>query len=259
MVEKPSVGPSNERGHSDKAAMKNPIYSYAVGPRGEPLLVTQSPDDRVMIFIDLGGLSKSLEDRLQPGRRIDWFRLAKHLAGPRRLTGAVIIDRAPGGEPGNPKQRFHDHLRYSGFRVLARGQRPEEGSIQGELNVALTCELLGAAARDQYDVAVIATLDRALVPAMEALSREGKFVEVAGVSGELGPSLRRVADRVHHIDDLPVLEILPTTNGHPGGDRHETVDGDDEDDADVEAELPVAPARAAGPESDMPFAREVRS
>ncbi len=165
--------------------------------------------------------------------------------------GAVVFDRASGGDPGNPKQRFHDHLRYSGFRVLVRPQRLEERSSQGELNVALTCELLKGAARDRFDVAIIATLDRTLVPAIEALSEEGKIVEVAGIASELGPNLRRVADRVHHIDDLPVLEILPTMNGQGDVDRHE-------DDDELEADAHVATERKADTGSDMPFAREVR-
>jgi uncharacterized LabA/DUF88 family protein len=187
-----------------------------------------------MLFIDLGGLSRSMEGRVEEGHRIDWFRLAKHLAGTRRLTGAVIFDRAPGGEPGNPKRRFHDHLRYSGFRVVVRPDRIEDRLHPGELNVAFASELIAAAYQDRFDVAVLVTLDRALMPAIERISQTGKVVEVAGLAGELNPGLRRVADRVHHIDDLPVLEILPSHNTN--GDTHHDADDRVEDD-DIEDPL----------------------
>ena len=169
-----------------------------------------------MIFLDIGGLSRSLEDRVQEGTRIDWFRLAKHLAGNRRLKGAVVFDRAPGAEPGNPKRRFHDHLRYSGFKVVVRPERTEDRLSPGELPVAFASELLAAAYQDRYDVAVLVTLDRAIMPAIERVAQEGKNIEIAGLAGELNPGMRRLADRVHHIDDLPVLEIrprLPSGNG----------------------------------------------
>ncbi len=240
-----------------KPSGKNPIYGYVVAITGEPLLVTQSSDDRVMIFIDLGGVSRALEGRVQAGRRIDWFRLAKHLTGPRRLIGANVFDRAPASEPGNPKRRFHDHLRYSGFRVHVRTPRPD-AQVQGETNVAIASQMMTGACRDRFDVAIVVTTDPDLVPVMERVSEEGKIVEVAGVSHELVPALRLVADRMHHIDDLPVLEILPTVMAQEAKDYMELQEPAHSTPAvslaqsleeDTEKEPKVG--------SDMPFAREV--
>lgn len=206
---------------------------------------------------------------MQAGRRIDWFRLAKHLAGNRRLAGAYVFDRAPGAEPGNPKRRFHDHLRYSGFRVLVRPTRPD-ARLQGEINVALAAQLMAGACHDRFDVAIVATSDPDLVPAIERVSEEGKIVEVAGVAGDLSQTLRLVADRMHHIDDLPVLEILPAftaqeaneymqlqeSSKRPGQmvSLTESVDDDLEGHEAEEEEEQEVGAQAG---SEMPFAREV--
>lgn len=210
-----------------------------------------------MIFIDLGGASRALEGRVQAGRRIDWFRLAKHLAGPRRLMGAYVFDRAPAGEPGNPKRRFQDHLRYSGFRVIGRVPRPD-ASIQGELNVAIATQLIAGACRDRFDVAIVVTADPDLVPAMERVSEEGKIVEVGGVSSELAPALRLVADRMHHIDDLPVLEILPAIPAQEAKEYME-IQENAQPAAPVSLTQSVEDEREGDPkpESEMPFAREV--
>jgi uncharacterized LabA/DUF88 family protein len=171
------------------------------------LLLSQSPDDRVMLFLDVANLSRAVEGRLAERHRIDWFRLAKHLAGTRRLVGAYVFDRAPEGDHVSPRRRFHDHLRYSGFRIVTRPFRPDDRGFQAELNLALATELLSACHRDLLDVAVVVSGDRTLVPALEGASRVGKTVEVACMFDHLPAELRKAADRVQQIDAFPILEL----------------------------------------------------
>lgn len=162
-----------------------------------------------MLFLDVSDISWSLETKSLGGFRLDWFRLAKHLAGTRRLAGAYVFDTAPESGFGNPKQRFHDHLRYSGFRVVTRPHRPDDRSLHTEVQMALATELVSAAYRDLFDVAIVVSGDRIYIPAMERVSREGKLVEIAATSSRFTAELRKVADRAHFIDELPILEFMP--------------------------------------------------
>jgi uncharacterized LabA/DUF88 family protein len=183
--------PAGPPGGRDK-----PFEPSRRGIGGDPLLLSQSPDDRVMIFLDVANVSRAVEGHLAERHRIDWFRLAKHAAGARRLVGAYVFDRAPEGEVANPKRRFHDHLRYSGFRVVTRPNRIEDRGFQGEINVAIASELLSACYEDRLDVAVVISGDRNLAPALEQASRIGKIVEVACMADHLPAELRKAADRV---------------------------------------------------------------
>jgi uncharacterized LabA/DUF88 family protein len=162
-----------------------------------------------MLFVDVSDLSWSLDTKSLEGFRLDWFRLAKHLAGTRRLVGGLVFDTAPDAAVGSPKQRFHDHLRYSGFRMVTRPFRPDDRGVQQEVQAALITELLSACYRDRFDVALVVSGDRSYAPALEKVSQEGKLVEVAATSSRLTAELRKSADRVHLIDELPILEFTP--------------------------------------------------
>lgn len=162
-----------------------------------------------MLFVDVADVSWSLETKSREGFRLDWFRLAKHLAGTRRLVGAYVFDTAPEAGFGNPKQRFHDHLRYSGFRVVTRPHRPDDRAVHAEVQMALASELLSGCYRGLYDVAIVVSGDRIYAPALERVSREGKLVEIAATTARFTAELRKVADRAHFIDEMPILEFMP--------------------------------------------------
>jgi uncharacterized LabA/DUF88 family protein len=169
-----------------------------------------------MIFLDVAALSRAIEARDGERHRVDWFRLAKHLAGPRRLVGAYVFDRAPEADFNNPRKRFHDHLRYSGFRIVTRPFRPDDRSLQNELCVAIAAELIAACHEDLLDVAVVVSADRNLIPALERATRTGKIVEVATTADQLSADLRKAADRVQYVDEFPILEILPEPDEQDG-------------------------------------------
>lgn len=77
-------------------------------------------------------------------------------------------------------------------------------------------ELVTGALRDTYDVAIVVSGDRDFVPAVERVRSEGKRVEVAffgdattpGAKSAFSHYLQRAADRVHNMDELPVLQVL---------------------------------------------------
>ena len=182
------------------------------------MLVTEDSDDRVMVFIDLANVQKAVMPKEIAGLRLDYYRLVKELAGARRLIGAYVFDSISTSDRtvNEPKRRLFDALRYAGFRVVVREVNITEEGVQKEVDVALATEMLAGAFRDSYDVAILVSGDRDFVPAIERIRAEGRRVEVAffGRSDSLqgGSSfshhLQKVADRVHELDGLPLMQVL---------------------------------------------------
>jgi len=181
------------------------------------MLVTEDRDDRVMVFIDLANALMAIQPKESTGLRLDFYRLVKELVGPRRLMGAYVFDAIQSTDRSVdvPKRRLLDALRYLGFRVVVREVSFTEGE-QKEVDIALATEMLANAFRDAYDVAILVSGDRDFVPAVERIRAEGRRVEVAFFSGgsplEQGRSfshhLQKVADRVHELDALPILQVV---------------------------------------------------
>jgi len=184
------------------------------------MLVTENPDDRVMVFVDLANVQHAVSTKETGGLRLDYYRLIKELVGPRRLIGAYVFDVVSSSDRAwnEPRKRLHDALRYMGYRVVAREVSFIEEGKQKEVDVALATEMVAGAFRDAYDVAILVSGDRDYVPAVERVRTEGKRVEVAffGRSSAFGREsgfshyLQKVADRVHELDSLPILQILGT-------------------------------------------------
>jgi uncharacterized LabA/DUF88 family protein len=182
------------------------------------MLFSESPADRVMIFIDLANVQKAVRSKETVGFRLDFYRLVNELAGPRRLIGAYVFDAVSTTDRSNfePKRRFLDSLRYQGFRVVVREVNYGEEGQQKEVDVSIATELVTGALRDMYDVAILVSGDRDFVPAVERVRSEGKRVEVAffgdaalpGARSSFSHYLQRAADRVHNMDELPVLQVL---------------------------------------------------
>jgi uncharacterized LabA/DUF88 family protein len=183
------------------------------------MLISENPDDRVMMFIDLANVQKAVRNKENNGFQMDYYRLVNELAGPRRLIGAYIFDAVSVTDHStfDPKRRLHDALRFQGFRVVAREVNYGEEGEQKEVDVALATELVACALRNAFDVAVVVSGDRDFVPAVERVRTEGKRVEVAffgtaeapGAKSSFSHYLQRAADRVHNLDELPVLQVVP--------------------------------------------------
>jgi uncharacterized LabA/DUF88 family protein len=176
-------------------------------------LFAENSQDRVMIFIDLRNVLKSVEAISNAGITIDFYALTMQLTSSRRLVGAYIFDtRLPYGLT-DPAHRFHDKLRYDGFRIIAREAYDEVRHEQKEVDVALACELLSHAFRNNYDVAILVSGDRDFVPAVQHAQSVGKRVEVAAFPTSISEELRRTSDRFHELERFPILQMKELLEG----------------------------------------------
>jgi uncharacterized LabA/DUF88 family protein len=106
-------------------------------------LLSDNPNDRVMVFIDLRNVLKS--SNLGPDFTLDLYRLSKEMTGQRRLIAAYVFDtRSPYGSE-DPAHRMHDRLRFLGFRVIARESFDPNRMEQKEVDVAMACEMVAHA------------------------------------------------------------------------------------------------------------------
>jgi uncharacterized LabA/DUF88 family protein len=170
-------------------------------------LFAENSQDRVMIFIDIRNVLKSTEAISNAGLNVDFYSLAMQLTGSRQLVGAYVFDtKLPFGVT-DPTHRFHDYLRYSGFRIMARESFDEKRQEQKEVDVALACELLTHAFRNNYDVGIIVSGDRDFVPAIQHAQALGKRVEVAAFSNSVSSEMRRSADRFHELERFPIMQM----------------------------------------------------
>ncbi len=168
-------------------------------------LLSDSPYDRVMVFIDYRNVLKSSDVR--PGLKLDLYTLCKELTGKRRLEAAYVFDtRAPYGQE-DPAHKTHDRLRYLGFRVIARESYNPERQEQKEVDVAMACEMVAHAYKDNYDVAIVVSGDRDFVPAIQHVQSAGKRVEVAAYTDAFSNEMLRMCDVYHKLDALPLLRI----------------------------------------------------
>jgi uncharacterized LabA/DUF88 family protein len=170
-------------------------------------LLSDASSDRVMLFIDLQNVLRSVDPMKVEGIQLDLYHMALQLIGTRHAVGAYVFDtRLPFGME-DRLRRVHDRLRYLGFRVIAREAYDEQRREQKEVDVALACEMLAHAFRDNYDVAVLVSGDRDFLPAIQHVQASGKRVEVAAFSNAASEEMKRSADRFHELDCLPLLQL----------------------------------------------------
>jgi uncharacterized LabA/DUF88 family protein len=170
-------------------------------------LLSENSRDRVMMFIDLQNILRSVEAIGTMKFSLDLYALAIQLTGTRQLVGAYVFDtRMPFGVE-DRLRRFHDRLRYLGFRVVARESFDEQRQQQKEVDVALACELVAHAFKNNYDVAILVSGDRDFIPAIQHAQLSGKRVEVAAFANSASTEIRRSADRFHQLETMPLLSF----------------------------------------------------
>ena len=172
-------------------------------------LISDNRHNKVMVFIDIRNVIESVNviEKSAPFR-LDLYNLAVQLVGPRELVAAYVFDtRRPFGEDDN-SARFHDRLRYLGFRVVARESFDAVRKEQKEVDVAMACEMVVHALRDNYDIAIVVSGDQDFVPAIQHVQAAGKRVEVAAFGVSIGKALMKAADRFHDLDKVPLLSMF---------------------------------------------------
>lgn len=160
-----------------------------------------------MMFIDIRNILKSVDAVESAYLKLDLYSLARQLTGQRELVAAYIFDtRKPYGMD-DSSRKFHDKLRYLGFRVIARESFDANRKEQKEVDVAMACELVVHALRDHYDIAIVVSGDRDFIPAIQHVQAAGKRVEVAAFSNSVGDELVRTADRYYELGRMPLLSM----------------------------------------------------
>lgn len=167
-------------------------------------IITFDKNDRVMIFIDLMNMKKSVT-KDSAHTELDYIALSRYLKGPRKLVGAYVFDSKNIVDSEDKTKRFHDKLRYNGFRVIARDSYDTEAKIQKEVDVSMAVQMVVHALKDNYDVAIVVSGDRDFIPAIQEIQSAGKRVEVAAFSTSCAKEMIRQTDSFVSLDELPLL------------------------------------------------------
>jgi len=165
-------------------------------------------NERVTVFIDLENVMKHAEGF---GKDIttDFGEMVKALVGERELVRTYVFD---GRRYGNSARcAVHCALRDRGFRVMTRNCYEKETETQKEVDVAMACEILSQAYKDEYDTAIIVSGDRDFRPAVEQIRSLGKRAEIAGFSASTSKVLSRRCDVFRNMDQIPMFCLAPET------------------------------------------------
>jgi len=170
-------------------------------------IISFDENDRVMMFIDLRNMTKSVSKDSKYSR-IDFVSLVRCLKGPRKLVAAYVFDSKGAIDATDTSKRFHDYLRYKGFRVIARDSYDLEQNTQKEVDVAMAVQMVVHAFKDNYDVAIVVSGDRDFIPAIQEVQSAGKRVEVAAFKTSVADEMERQSDVFHNLDSEPILSLM---------------------------------------------------
>lgn len=164
-------------------------------------LRSQDSNDRVMVFIDLANIEMKAHDLRFS---VDYCELVKNVVRTRKMVASYVFDSH--GEDGCDSF-IQSRLRRNGFRMHIRDSYDTNREEQKEVDVAMACNIVAHAFRDNYDVAVIVSGDRDYVPAIEMVQDLGKRVEVASFRGCIGTAMMNAGDQFIDMDTLPILKM----------------------------------------------------
>ncbi len=167
-------------------------------------LLTNSPSDRVMAFIDYANV-RSVQ--LAPGHYVDLYSLCHELTGDRKLVAAYVFDARPDDSSAKSHDDLYTRLRMIGFRVIARNSFITASQEQKEVDVAMACEMVVQAMRDNYDVALVVSGDRDFVPAIQHVQSAGKRVEVASFKNSFSYEMKKMCDYYYELDSYPLFAV----------------------------------------------------
>lgn len=201
----------------------------------------QPPPQRVVVFVDEANVfmdarrAFGMNDPKIPGRfnpmrfgrlLVDREPLGEH--GPRELYEVRVYTGTPSSEKDSESYAAHRRQvaawRRDGATVIARPLRyprewPKERAQQKGVDVHLALDIVVMAIRGEYDVAIVASADTDLRPALEACRRlpEGcPVLEVAAWRAEGGYANRLTVPKAHlwchYLDRGDYLTVADYTN-----------------------------------------------
>jgi len=156
-------------------------------------MYTPSPNDRVAIFIDGENIHYSAKHM---NMRLDYLKLCRHLAGPRRLVRSYFYTAVSSQSEG--KIDFINFLKLNGFKVVTKEiksfNETESGgrSVRSVLDMELAIDVLELA--PTLDTVILCTGDGDFRPLVDALGRRGLHVEVCALREMTSTDLIAAAD-----------------------------------------------------------------
>ena len=189
-------------------------------------MYTPSPNDRVAIFIDGENIHYSAKHL---NMRLDYLKLCRGLAGPRRLVRSYFYTAVSTQSEG--KIDFINFLRLNGFKVVIKeiksfNDTEQNGrSVRSSLDMEMAIDALELS--DKLDSVVLCTGDGDFCPLVNALQRRGLHVEVCALREMTSTDLIATADRY---TDLALLKDDIALAGPPPRDIKNELPPADNDD-----------------------------
>ncbi len=169
--------------------------------------------ERVCIFIDGSNFYHALK-AAGKSPKIDFERLIKALRGPdRELVRTYYYNAATNAQDGQEQYRhqqsFFEYLRsvpYLEVKLGRLAKRPDGKRVEKGVDVALATDMVGNAAKNLYDTAIIISADGDFVGAVQFVKDLGKHVEVAYPQGGKLHHLKETCDKFTLLDDDYLVE-----------------------------------------------------
>jgi hypothetical protein len=156
-----------------------------------------------MMFVDFQNASIGAQT-LWPGANLDFKRLEASLVGDRHLAfrGALVyLDLiATEGVASPATKRLFTYLRRNGFIVVIPRVHDRMSERKKCVDTSIAVDMVKYAYEDAYDTAILVSGDNDLAPAVKAVQRTGRKVEVASFASCFGVMLKRQADKLTFLD-----------------------------------------------------------
>ncbi len=163
--------------------------------------IDNSPEQRVMVFIDLCNVKIPFDGFRFRNVRIDYECMVNELLDGRKLVDAYVYD---GKYPDGSHSGLKGTLERRGFRIVEKDFDPKVG-VQKEVDVALATDVISFAYEDRYDVAIIVSGDRDFRPAIQIAQKLGKRVEVSAFRDSTANAIIEVADLYTELEKVPMV------------------------------------------------------
>ena len=195
-------------------------------------------DLRARIFIDFWNLQLTINERAEPGYRLDWKALSPGLIAateeilgePLKFEGTnIYLSYAPATGKGRSLRNWATTVldRFPGVRVIVKGRKAKAppvcpschrsvehcphcgeqmiGTVEKGIDTAIVTDMISLAWEGAWDVAILVTSDRDLIPVVEFLTTKGRRVINAHFPPK-GAHLARTCwasiDLGQHLEDL---------------------------------------------------------